>query len=649
MRSEYAALFAKETRHHHLVVAALVLGGVMVFIFQRHVMHQGGSVLSELAVVPLFARTALVVVALFLSYRLVVLEYYSRTQRFIEALPMARGRLEIVKFLFGLAVLLVIAFVGWAMGVFWARISEPMDGRFLAIMAVRLGAFTLALWSVAFVFGLLGRLRIPLLVAAFVAVRFINAQTGFELDRFGPFALLETRTFPFERDRFPVTAIIETLGVAVVLAGAGFAIALVRDGSFLESLTRVMSRRERIAALAMVGLAGGAWFLSEPRPEAPPFAYASDAVVRNGAGTVEVLYIDDVALDAANRLFGYLEPRVRGFAQVIGLGERIAVRLTLSPGLDADDFRMGRFDFDDGIVVSANFFDARFVAQDLGEFVFHLLLQVKTRGRAINEERHWAMDGFAQYWAVHGDATPAADAWTIHQDDADRADPLLLQALVARQQAGLSAAALRNWDITAFEVGELPAMALASSGWRYLAETHGVDTVRQIARSLFAESAKEDVRDWLDAVMDPVENTFERAGVPWAAFLVGWNAWLDDRLARHPYGEAVRALTDVRVVIAPLRLVAGGLGIAYSAEFAVAPDSRTECEILHVPVPPFPTVFGGDQMYKESAAFDASGYALSFVLENAYGPGTPVAAALDCRHPLAVKPLRHGIAAFVMP
>lgn len=657
LRSEYIALFAKETRHHHLAVAALVFGGAMVFLFQRHVMLQGGPVLSELVVVSFFARTALVVAALFLSYRLVVLEYYSQTQRFIEALPMARGSLEIAKFLFGLAVLLVVAFIAWLMGILGAGMGEPMDARFLAIMAARLGAFTLVLWSAAFVFGLLGRLRIPLLVVALLALRLIDSQTGFELSRFGPFALLESNTFPFERDRFPVAAIAETLVVAAVLIGGGLVVALVREGSFLESLSRTMLRRERITALAMVGLAGGAWFLSKPTPEAPPFEYESDTVVRNGAGTVEVLYINDIALDVANRLFRYLEPRVRGFMATTGIDERTPVRITLSPGLDADDFRLERADFEDGIVAHANFFDTDFMAPDLGEFVFHQLLQVATHGRAIGEERHWAMDGFAQYWAVHGGTgrdgvMPTSTDPSRHGEAAGGAapvDPLLLQALVAREQAGLSAESLRYWDITAFEVGELPAMAMASSGWRYLAEKHGAATVQQVARSLFTKRAKDDGRDWLDALIDPVEDSFERAGVSWGEFLAGWNAWLDDHLARHPYREAARVLADADAIIAPLRLADGGSGIAYFAEFAAAQDPDADCEALHVDVPPFPLAFGGNLMYKEPVALDASGRIASFTLKNVYGPGTPVTAALECRHPLAGKPLRYAIATFVMP
>lgn len=627
-------MVTKELRQHGFVFVGLALAAFAVYYVQSQVLNLTGGVLSDLDSVPLFTRTVLIAIALFLAYRMIVLDYFQRTRQFVEALPQTFGAFEAVKFVLGFVVLLVIAFAVWLFAVIDASQSEPIGARFVAIMLTRLVLFTLFVWSVAFAFGMLGRWRVAFLLGTVVLVRLLDSMTGFEMHRFGPFALLDPSTFPFERSHFPWVAVFETFVCTVISGALGFGIALAREGSFMETLSRPMLRRERMAVFVVLGVVGGAWLLSNPRPDAPPVRFQSDKVLKNAAANVEILYLDDRLIDRANALMRYLDPRMRSFIETTGIDGNLSARVSLAANLEGDEFQTGPIDYDDGVVIGANFMARDFAHREMGEYLFHQLLLAGTSERAIQEERHWALDGFAQFWALDDGLAPTYD-------------PLVLQALVARDRVGLTRDSLRRWDVVASAVGEMPAMALATTGWRYLAQTHGEEALGNVAKSLFSRRAHDDVRDWFDALANPVSAAFEAEGIDFDTFVREWDGWLDTFVEREPYRGLLTELAGLKVDIAPLKLATGGSGIWFSGAAGDPLHPLLDCRALHLPTSPVPGPVVRQAMTDEEIIPD--GATFSHLVENVYGTGTRILAAVECEHPLLGQPLRYGATAFVMP
>src|SRR5262249_6638609 len=115
--------------------------------------------------------------ALVVNGRLVVREYASRTQLFLETLPVTRLRVVTVKLLVGTA--LVAAAEAAAVAICAVRVShlEPLDRRYVAIVSARGLAFILALQALAFLAAMLGRWRAAVWIALVLA--------WFTLDEYG--------------------------------------------------------------------------------------------------------------------------------------------------------------------------------------------------------------------------------------------------------------------------------------------------------------------------------------------------------------------------------------------------------------------------------------------------------------------------------
>jgi hypothetical protein len=142
------ALLVKELRQHGGAVGlgTLLLG--LAWAVAQLSFSQEARTVTVLQVVSGFAMFPLAAAALWLGHRLVVTEYYARTQRFVEALPIRRGLMALAKAAFGLVVLESWALLALAAGSWTASHTEPIGLRFLGIMAARLGVFVFALWGV---------------------------------------------------------------------------------------------------------------------------------------------------------------------------------------------------------------------------------------------------------------------------------------------------------------------------------------------------------------------------------------------------------------------------------------------------------------------------------------------------------------------
>ncbi len=626
------ALLMKELRQHGGAAALSTLLLVLAWLVARASFAQEARTLSALQLVSSFASLPLVAAALWLGHRLVVSEYYARTQRFVEALPIRRGLMALGKAAFGLALLEAWALLSLAAGVGMAARSEPIGGRFLAIMAARLALFVFALWGVVFLLGFFGRLRVVLAGALAVVVLILDRSTTWALEDFGPLALIDGQTFGFERQHFPGRALLEAAALGALGLAGGWGLARVREGSVVEALARPLAARE-LTALLVVGLTAVSAFFSFARERPPrPYAITTDKVVRRLDVPLVVAYFEDDLQPSAARLGEALGPALSAFRSGLGWSEPMPpVRVVHAPDADPADPRTELLHAEQGLVLGVNLRGGGERPTEVAAYVLHQLIWARSRGRAGREHRHWLLDGFAYHFALHG-AAPAAPPLS------GPPDPSLLRALAAHRIVPVSGAALAAYHETAERLGDPAANALAASGWRILEARVGRQRVLALARAAFDRRGTGDVRDYLHERRHPPAAIFAAAtGVPWDNFLVDWTRTLAE-LARHP--AAVAALAEQPSGRFEVRAdgLSGRVWVAGALERA--PAAGTFCSLLHQRLPAFEAEIPTDYLERTRFLWTDGAGPFSRDLEAPYGSGERVYVALDCEPPALGLPLR---------
>jgi hypothetical protein len=617
------ALFRKELRQHGpALVGVTALLAVTVFGAYLALIKEA-RVLSVLELVPQFALTTLIAAALYLGHRIVVAEYYGRTQRFVESLPVRRGLMVLVKAAFGLGWMLLWAGAVLLLAARAARATEPVEPRFLAIMAARLGLYTFAVWGLAFVYGFFGRLRIPLALGAAFLLFLLNRTTTLELGLFGPLGLVDHATFAFERQHFPWRALAQAAAVGGASVALAYALARVREGSVVEALARRLSARELSALLVMAG--GGATLAGAltREPPTPEYAFATDKVLRGERGAVEIAYLEDGLEPVAARLAADLEQKIAATASIVALPDAFPkVRLVNGPEVAPGRPRNVAND-DRALVLRVRLEGMSPEDQtQLVSHVLHGLLWRRTRQRAGYEPKHWMLDGFALAVARSGEVAPPPT---------DLPDRDMLRAVVASAAlVPFDERALAAWAITSERLGDVPAAALAASGWRVLGARVGPDKTRALVRAAFGRRGTGDVRDAIHDWRTPMPKLFERAtGWPWADFLTAWRealaAWGRTAAGREALASWPRAALVARADARAGVGVGGTLGTPLAAPLT--------CALEHVKLPPFDAYVDPDSLEEVGFLWPRGATDLERVVSGTYGRGERALVALECDLP----------------
>jgi hypothetical protein len=629
--SAIRALLGKELRQHGGAVGlgTLLLG--VAWVVAQLSFSQAARTLTMLQLVSGFALFPLAAASLWLGHRLVVTEYYARTQRFVEALPLHRGLPALTKAAFGLVVLEAWAMLGLAAGAWGASHSEGVGLRFLGIMAARLGGFVFALWGVVFLLGFFGRLRVALAGAIALLVLGLDHATTWTIERFGPFALIDPQTFGLERHQLPGRALLEAAALGALCLAGGWALARIREGSVVEALARPLSTRE-LTALAAVALIAVGVFTTFAREASPrPYQITGDEVVRRLDVPLVVAHFDDDLRAPAQRLSDTLGPTLVAFTAALAWPEPLPpVRVVHAPDADPGDPDSELVDPVEGLVVGVNLRSGAERPVEVAAFVLHQLVWARTRGRAGFEPRHWLLDGFSYHFALHG-AGPAPPL-------SGAPDPWLLRALVAHEAVPVSVEALARYHVSAERLGDPGANALAASGWRVLEARLGRRRVLELARAAFGRRGTADVRDYLFERRHPADVLFARAtGLPWESFVADWGQTLT-RLAREPGVRAQLA----QLPRGRLDVLADGLSGRVSVAGALdpPPGQGTFCSLWHQRLWSFDAEVSTHGMERTRFLWTEGDQRPSRELEAAYGSGERVFVALDCEIPALGFPVR---------
>ncbi len=519
-----AALIVKELREHWLPL--LLIAGIMglgfLLILAGVMLDDSGS---RLEAVRRFLVALLPLGVLVLCNRLVVREYQSKTQLFLEALPVSRGRMIAVKYLLGLALVFSAVTLVFASSILVSLRNETLTGRFLAIVSARAYAFSWCLYSFFFLMGLMGRYRVALYVFGIFGLYALDALTDLELARFGPFVLVDGQ-FAFERVVFPREQLLVTLAIGLALMILTLVLSLVREGTIATLLAEKMSHREKVTVVAVLFAFLCSISLYDKRVEKEPFDLENAVAAECGETTVKVSSDEEDAFDEVNedddsegddeedpslRLAGLVADEVAAMQQFLGLTDPPPIFVNQWGELDADQFERAELENAEGLLVRANFRsgdwdDGRFMAWLLRE-----LLILWSEERLEWEPNLWVLDGFSVYWACREGAATSCNRQQLE----------LRAAYGARQ--GFSAGDTTQWLRYRERVGGEIAAAVAWRGLMTLKNRQGDPAFRNFLREALDCSIPPDVRGMVHGWLHPVSSLVERHGrLAYSDFIGQW-------------------------------------------------------------------------------------------------------------------------------
>ncbi|MEZ4336986.1 MAG: ABC transporter permease subunit, partial [Sandaracinaceae bacterium] len=495
-----AGLLSKEVWHH---AGVLVLVGLFVGVVQGILLLGalvGPRTITMLEPHATFMRVFLPLLALALGHRLVVREYYAKTQRFLEALPVHRLEVLAVKLVLGLVVLGVAVTLSLTCAAALAAVKEPLTGWWLILIFVRSQVFALTIWSVFFGMGLLGRWRVPIYLAGGLTLTFLDQGTAFDVSRFGPFALVGERIV-LERLSMPWVEIGVSLAIAAFMIALGVILGLVDEGSVAESLAKPMSRRERIAVGVVLALALIAWEAVDPKPDVAAFAFSGDTVVRRDG--LSILYLEPAHQSEAEALADAIAPDLAHLRRALGYEAVGPVHVASFPALAANEREAVALDEpEDGVLVRADFTDAAFDRDAFRAWLLERVIEHATDGRAAFEPDAWVAVGSAALLA--------------------HAPPDLALAAFYRRARRPRYEALERAFRTEERFGPEVFRALAASAAVAFVDAHGEDAWWAFAREVLAPPAP-----GVFAMLGPSTRERLEARVDLGAFEASWAARLD--------------------------------------------------------------------------------------------------------------------------
>jgi hypothetical protein len=573
-------LLIKDLREH--AFALLLLGGgfVLMLLLALAQNRAGTFSMSALEIIPFALTLLLPLVAFITGNRLIVREYLGRTRLFVEALPVGTVTPLVLKFVAGFVYLAVLGIIMVLMASRAAGTADQIDVAFLMLLMVKTLSMVVLVWSVVFCFSLCGHLRAALYLALLGIIILLMVMPGFDENRLGPFALMDSQLFAFERDVIPWQDLVETLALAAVFTGVGFILALVGDGSLAEQLAKPMSRRDYVALSIMV-VAGLTLFatLAEDS-ERETWSFSGDAVVRQLDPPVSIFYARSEYKQRSEQVLVDLVGALILAQAEFGLEHLPRVRVSLEPERGKHDIELQSLD---GVLITVNYLDYdSYDDATLRAVVLHQVFQQLTSGRMSFEPWHWLLDGFTRWWVEA--AKPEMHA----SHDAE----LFARALLAVNRMPEEIDLMRRWQVLADQVGYPSAEALAYTAMVYLQERVGNDAVLRLANGALTEPVGNSSLVSLRQLFQPATAHFRSTtDLHWQAFQKDWRRWLITQAARE----------DVAGLIAAAPAISGYVNATTDA------DGVHQLQAGYVELPAYTGQFDGlcVMRHQRVSAFDA--------------------------------------------
>ena len=469
-------LVMKELREHGWAILLLWLGSALaLLVFLRKAEREASPFVSFGYLSAVFGP----LLSLAVTNRLVVREYGSRTQLFLETLPVTRARVVAAKWLLGAGASLFPIVAALAATAALASGGVLITARFMTLLAVRSLSFVLWFYALSFVVSLLGRYRFVAWGVLLTGLLALHSFIQLPIVRLPPFNLVSSGLV-FERLTLPAADLLVTWSITVLLLMGAFAIALVGEGSLSALLARRMTRRERVvvavAALVPVALLG----ILHGRKPKPPFHLRSALIVEHGGQSIGVALTANLSVAVARTLGEAIASDLAELKTYLGLTRTPPVYVLPDASLDGDMFLRATLPASDGVVVRSALGSRGFQEDEFRTFVIGEVLDWYTRGRANREDERWFFDGFKQWWLAQ--RLPSFE------------DRLRRRAAAGPTRLTPDADTLRRWLTAREQVGDCLGDALA---WRIvsvLARDVGPLAIQSTARELWGSRPPNDAR-----------------------------------------------------------------------------------------------------------------------------------------------------------
>lgn len=568
--------------------------------------------------------------AIVLGNRLVVKEYYSRTQLFIESLPISRVEMVLVKYFIGLAYLLFFSFFTLLLSSGLSYRSDPVSGKFFLILLSRSSMFCYFVWSFLFAMGFAGKFRIPLYLLITFLLILLSITTALNLMREGPLALLVS-DFALERYTYPARQLFQTFLLGSGWLALALFLSLINEGSIAENLAKPMTQREK----AVIGIIFIGFILSftllESKRVKEPYRFSSDAVIASGKEPIEILYLEYNIKPDATALNRYLENKIADLRDTIGVSRIPPIKIAYSESLDRDKFETAKLISRDGLLVRANFKDINeWCFEKFTAYLTRVILDNITRNRTRYAPKQWLHDGFSCWWAYGGFSMGS-----------DMHKTLMLRSMYLLNKQGLNSHVIKEWPVFRERFGEPAAEAVAYSGLAYLQSAKGHGSVINLVKSVFGRDIPDDSRETLYEMFHPMPVIFKEAtGEDWEAFISEWTAWVKDMATQPEFRARLAAIPSITGSINIYKKEGNIRDIVYKYDFSPIPASGFICSLLHKKISPFEANIYPEELLKEEQRIHSGSVTNQRRLTGKYNSGERVFLALEYESDILGIPVR---------
>ena len=616
----FFALLYKEWLHHRIIFIIL---SVFLFFSLGILIINALNAARSLSVIEAgrnFLTFFIPLSAIFLGNRIVVKEYLGRTQLFIEALPIPRTAMVLLKYFIGFFLLLMASLLTITIVSLLALKSEPVGFRFLGILLLRATMFVYFIWGFFFCMGFIGRFRIPIYITMIICISVISSTTEFEFSRFGPVALIHPDTFSFERDTFPVTELLQTFYLGFACFVLSLSLALLKEGSVAESLARKMTQKEKVTVCVLILGLILALDILELKKKKAPYQFSSNKVVASAIEPVEILYIQTDVEEDARVLLKHLEKVISGLKKSLVLKNMPPIRIAYRQTLDRQTFETAVLNDTDGILVRANFKDIEtFEIKSFTAYMIRSVLDQTTIKRSRFESKRWFHDGFSSWYAEYTS--------NLNQEINEK---LLLRSIFVTSKDTLSANAIKKWTLFREKHGEALAVSLAYTGIAYLHEIKGKETVLNLARTVLGRTPPKDFRETVYELNHPMAEVFQTAtGEPWDDFLSGWNDWLIKKATEEKRKRKINSLQNAKSFVRMENKNGNVSNIFYRIDFNHHVKTKIVCVLLHKKLPPFDAEIDKELLMREEYIHDPALESEEKNLSGRYNSGERIFLALE--------------------
>jgi len=529
------SLVYKDLREHSLALMSLGLGFMLVLLIAFSQQRAGTFNMSTFQVVRFSLISIIPLIAFIVGNRLVVREYVGGTRKFVEALPIRNFLPLLVKFLLGLLFVLALCIAVVLLSAGLAGAAEDVTSQYLQLLLLKTCAIGTLIWSIVFFVSFTGRIRLVIYVIMGLTLMYFLRKPSFDEAGFPPLALMDRDLFVFERELIPWSDLIGTIIIALLIVLAGFALALVNEGSIAEQLGKPVSRRD-MAAFALLGLGCLTVYTTlQKKWETETYSISGEQVIRVESPAIAVSYLNDRNRDAAQRIVESLGDRLANFQTAIGIDQLPQVQIALNTELERTEIEP---ELRDGVLLTANFIDYdEFENGLLNAIAVHHLLLSLTNGRWDYETRHWLLDGLARWWSEGAEQANAS----LNNNE------LFGLAQLTRNRMDSNTNPLTAWQTITDQHGFEGADALSYSAVLFLESIKGTDTIVQLTTDYINENVGSSSLESVKRLFNRDTERFERVtGLDFESFIEDWLTWLDSIATEPAVAEFIASVPNIQ-------------------------------------------------------------------------------------------------------